>query len=86
MAKIEINNVYKIFGNTPSEVLPMVKEGATKEEVLDKAGHTVGLDNVTISTSAKTSRILEYDKANDEINPVFVDIDNSVLKFSENIW
>ena len=42
------------------------------------------IDNVTISTSAKTSRILEYDKANDEINPVFVDIDNSVLKFSEN--
>ena len=49
MAKIEINNVYKIFGNTPSEVLPMVKEGATKEEVLEKTGHTVGLDNVSIS-------------------------------------
>ncbi len=49
MAKIEINNVYKIFGNSPSEVLPMVKEGATKEEVLEKTGHTVGLDNVTIS-------------------------------------
>ena len=49
MSKIEINNVYKIFGNTPSEVLPMVKEGATKEEVLEKTGHTVGLDNVSIS-------------------------------------
>ena len=49
MAKIEINNVYKIFGNTPAEVLPMVKEGATKEEVLEKTGHTVGLDNVSIS-------------------------------------
>ena len=49
MAKIEINNVYKIFGNSPSEVLPMVKEGANKEEVLEKTGHTVGLDNVSIS-------------------------------------
>ena len=49
MAKIEINNVYKIFGNSPAEVLPMVKEGATKEEVLEKTGHTVGLDNVSIS-------------------------------------
>ena len=49
MAKIEINNVYKIFGNTPSEVLPMVKGGAAKEEVLEKTGHTVGLDNVSIS-------------------------------------
>jgi len=49
MSKIEIKNVYKIFGNTPNEVLPMVKEGANKEEVLEKTGHTVGLDNVTLS-------------------------------------
>ncbi len=49
MSKIEIKNVYKIFGNTPSAVLPMVKEGANKEEVLEKTGHTVGLDNVTLS-------------------------------------
>ena len=35
MSKIEINNVYKIFGNNPNSVLPMVKDGATKEQVLD---------------------------------------------------
>ncbi|PPR50484.1 MAG: Glycine betaine/carnitine transport ATP-binding protein GbuA [Alphaproteobacteria bacterium MarineAlpha5_Bin4] len=49
MSKIKINNVYKIFGNTPAEILPMVKEGSTKEEVLEKTGHTVGLDNVSLS-------------------------------------
>ena len=49
MSKIEIKNVYKIFGNNPDEVLPMVKGGANKEEVLEKTGHTVGLDNVTLS-------------------------------------
>ena len=49
MSKIEIKNVYKIFGENPSKVLPMVKEGATKEEVLEKTGHTVGLDNVSIN-------------------------------------
>ena len=49
MSKIEIKNVYKIFGNTPSEVLPLVKSGANKEEVLEKTGHTVGLDNVSLS-------------------------------------
>ena len=48
MSKIEINNVYKIFGATPSDVLQMVKDGASKEEVLDKTGHTVGLDDVTL--------------------------------------
>ena len=49
MSKIEIKNVYKIFGHDPSKVLPMVQNGATKEEVLEKTGHTVGLDNVSIS-------------------------------------
>ena len=49
MSKIEIKNVYKIFGQNPSKILPMVQEGATKEEVLEQTGHTVGLDNVSIS-------------------------------------
>ena len=48
MSKIEINNVYKIFGQRPTEVLPMVKNGATKEQVLEETGHTVGLDNVSL--------------------------------------
>ena len=48
MSKIEINNVYKIFGNNPSSVMPMVRNGANKEEVLEKTGHTVGLDNVSL--------------------------------------
>ena len=49
MSKIEIKNVYKIFGSTPNDVLPMVRGGAKKEDVLEKTGHTVGLDNVTLS-------------------------------------
>ncbi|OUW60901.1 MAG: glycine/betaine ABC transporter [Candidatus Pelagibacter sp. TMED203] len=48
MSKIEINNVYKIFGSNPKSILPKVKDGATKEEILEKTGHTVGLDNVSL--------------------------------------
>ena len=48
MSKIEINNIYKIFGNNPKSILPMVKDGATKDEILEKTGHTVGLDNVSL--------------------------------------
>ena len=49
MAKIEVKNVYKIFGDNPLKVLPMVQEGATKEEILEETGHTIGLDNVSIN-------------------------------------
>ena len=48
MSKIEINNVYKIFGSNPKSVLPKVRDGATKDEILEKTGHTVGLDNVSL--------------------------------------
>ena len=49
MEKIKLNNVYKIFGNNVAKVLPMVEQGATKEEILNQTGHTVGLDNVSIA-------------------------------------
>ena len=49
MPKIELKNVYKIFGEDPNSVLPLVQKGATKEEILEDTDHTVGLDNVSIS-------------------------------------
>ena len=49
MPKIEVKNIYKIFGPEPLEVFPMVKKGLSKEEVLEETGHTVGLDNVSIA-------------------------------------
>ena len=49
MSKIEINNIYKIFGTNPESVMDMVKNGSTKDEVLEQTGHTVGLDNVSLN-------------------------------------
>ncbi len=40
--------MYKIFGNSPKSIVPMVKNGSSKEEILEKTGHTVGLDNVSL--------------------------------------
>ena len=49
MAKIELRGIYKIFGPDPQAALAMVRGGAAKEEVLEKAGHTVGLADVNLS-------------------------------------
>jgi len=43
------------------------------------------IDNVSITAGATISRILKYDKVADTIDPVFVDLDNTVLKFGTNI-
>ena len=49
MAKIEVENVYKIFGNDPQKVLPRAQAGEDKDTILAETGHTVGLDNITLS-------------------------------------
>jgi len=49
MSKIEIKNIYKIFGNNPQSIVPLVKNGGTKDDILEQTGHTVGLDNVSLN-------------------------------------
>jgi len=49
MPKIELKNVYKIFVVEPQSVLPLIKNGSTKEDILEDTDHTVGLDYVSIS-------------------------------------
>jgi len=49
MTKIEVKNVYKIFGPEPSKVLPMCQDKVSKEEILENTGHTVGLADVSLT-------------------------------------
>lgn len=46
--QIKLENVSKIFGPRPKSVLPMVKKGKTKEEILAETGHTVGVYNASM--------------------------------------
>ncbi|MDX1654896.1 MAG: glycine betaine/L-proline ABC transporter ATP-binding protein [Candidatus Competibacteraceae bacterium] len=49
MAKLEIHNLYKIFGPRPQKVMERVKAGQGREEILRDTGHVVGLDDVTLN-------------------------------------
>lgn len=46
---IEIEGLYQIFGTTPDDVLPKVRAGASKEDILAQTGHTVGLQDINFS-------------------------------------
>ncbi|MEL0611837.1 glycine betaine/L-proline ABC transporter ATP-binding protein [Marinomonas arenicola] len=46
---IEIEGLYQIFGEEPNDVLPQVKAGASKEDVLAETGHTVGLRDINLT-------------------------------------
>jgi glycine betaine/proline transport system ATP-binding protein len=49
--KIEIENLTKIFGRYPKKVLKKLQKGMTKEEVLEKTGHAVGVNNVSFQVN-----------------------------------
>jgi glycine betaine/proline transport system ATP-binding protein len=49
MALIEVENVTKIFGPSPTQALARYREGLTKEELLAETGHTLGLADVSLS-------------------------------------
>ena len=97
MAKIEIKNIYKIFGPEPQKILPMVQNGSTKEEVLEETGHTVGLDNVTISIeegetfvcmglsgSGKSTLIRHINRLIDPTHGEVIVNDTNVMDLNEN--
>jgi len=47
-SKISIENVYKIFGPEPLSVLDRVKAGASKTDILEETGHTIGIRDVSL--------------------------------------
>lgn len=49
MPKIEIKNLYKIFGPYPQQSLKKLQSGISKEELFKETGHTVGVHNVSFS-------------------------------------
>ncbi|MCP3872562.1 MAG: glycine betaine/L-proline ABC transporter ATP-binding protein ProV [Desulfobacteraceae bacterium] len=49
MDKIIIKHLYKIFGSDPNEAIKMLNQGQTKEEVFEKTGMTVGVNDATFT-------------------------------------
>ncbi|MGB0090599.1 MAG: glycine betaine/L-proline ABC transporter ATP-binding protein [Planifilum fulgidum] len=47
MSEIIVENVTKVFGPRPESVLKLLEEGASKDEILKKTGHTVGVRDVS---------------------------------------
>nr|PZN38484.1 MAG: ABC transporter ATP-binding protein [Bacillota bacterium] len=49
MALIEVKGLTKIFGPQPHKALALLEQGLSKEEVMARTGHSVGLYNVSLS-------------------------------------
>ncbi|RTZ42544.1 glycine betaine/L-proline ABC transporter ATP-binding protein [Candidimonas sp. SYP-B2681] len=49
MAKIEVRNIFKIFGPRPQRYLEQARAGISKEELLANSDHTLGLRDISLS-------------------------------------
>ena len=46
--KLEVKNLYKVFGNKPKKAIQMLESGATKDSIFSQTGMTVGVQNASL--------------------------------------
>ena len=51
MAKIQVKNVYKVFGSAPMQMISFLEKGEKKTDLLKKHKHSVGVNNVSFSVN-----------------------------------
>jgi len=52
MEKIIIENLYKIFGDSPDKALKLLKQGEDKDSILNKTGMTIGVQDASFSVNS----------------------------------
>ena len=56
--KIQIKNLYKIFGKNPKTALEQVKDGVNKDELLEKHNHVLGLKDINLDIKEKSIQVV----------------------------
>ncbi len=49
MSKIEIRDLYKVFGPNPKKVFSLLKKGKSREDILNETGNTVAINGVSFN-------------------------------------
>lgn len=49
MPKVKVENVYKIFGPSPKQIIPLLEQGEDKATILKKHRHTVGVNRTSFT-------------------------------------
>ena len=56
--KIKITNLYKIFGNNSKKYISSVRDGMSKDELLSKYNHVLGLDNINLKVEDQSIQVV----------------------------
>jgi len=56
--KIQIEGLYKVFGSQPQAVMPQIREGISKQDLLEKHQHVLGLKDINIQIPAQKISVI----------------------------
>ena len=56
--KVQIKNLYKIFGKNPEKMVQHVEAGMSKPDLLEKHGHVIGLNNINLDIPARGIQVI----------------------------
>src|SRR5699024_3336200 len=96
-SQIKLDRVSKIFGPRPKSVIPLIEKGMSKEDILGKTGHTVGVYDASmeikkgevfvvmgLSGSGKSTLIRCFNMLNrPTTGSIYVD-DEDIVKYSHS--
>ncbi len=57
-ADIDIRGLYKVFGADPKAVLPLVRDGVGKQELLESDGHVLGLRDINLNVAPRSVQVI----------------------------
>ncbi len=58
MSILQVKGLYKVFGNDPQRVFPLIDKGLQKEEILDQTGCTVGINDASFDIERREIFVL----------------------------
>jgi glycine betaine/proline transport system ATP-binding protein len=58
MSIIEVKGLFKVFGNEPKRVFPLLEKGLKKDQILKKTGCAIGINNASFSINKKEIFVL----------------------------
>ena len=56
--KVQIKNLYKIFGNNPKKMVQHVEAGMSKPDLLKEHGHVIGLNDINLDIPARGIQVI----------------------------
>lgn len=56
--KIRIENLYKVFGPNPERAIGLVRDGISKQDLLEEHGHVLGVRNISLDMPGQSIQVV----------------------------